>query len=257
VIYQNWQTCQCPDEFIATTIIAASTVDGFVMKREVGIFLSVALTVSFMVVTRAKAEEHQKSGKAPSADTLWDSLVDGNKRFIDGEPIHHDLVSPRLTLANNQHPLVAVLSCSDSRVPPEVVFDQGLGDLFVVRVAGNSSEPIVIGSLEYAVKHLGTVMIVVLGYQSCGAVTAACSDEKIPTSNLEALVQPIVPSCRVAKQKHSDESLLDVAVKDHVGRTAQSLLTHSQVLRHAHDKGKLAFVEAYYSLDSGVVKRLH
>jgi carbonic anhydrase len=242
---------------ITTTIITASTVDGFLMKRVVGILLSVALTVSFIVMTMSQASENQKSVKEPSADQIWASLVDGNRRFIDGKPNHQDLVSLRHTLSKNQHPLVAVLSCSDSRVPPEVVFDQGLGDLFVVRVAGNSSEPIGIGSLEYAVKHLGTVMIVVLGHQSCGAVTAACSGEKIPTSNLEALVQPIAPSCKVAKQAHSDESLLDLAIKDHVGRTAQSLLTHSQVLKHAHDEGKLAIVEAYYSLDSGVVTRLH
>lgn len=227
------------------------------MKRGVQIVLTVALAGSFTFQTMSQSAENHESGKPPSAEQIWASLVDANKRFIDGKPSHHDLVSLRHTLQKNQHPLVAVLSCSDSRVPPELVFDQGLGDLFVVRVAGNSSEPIGIGSLEYAVKHLGAVMIVVLGHQSCGAITAACSGEKNPSPNLEALVHPIVQSCKVAKQEHSDETLLDVAIKDHVRRTAQSLLIHSQVLKHAHDEGKLAIVQAYYSLDSGAVTKLH
>lgn len=140
--------------------------------------------------------------------------------------------------------------------PPEVVFDQGLGDLFVVRVAGNSAAPTSIGSLEYAVEHLGTVTIVVLGHQNCGAVTAACSGEKMPTSNLQAVTDPIAQSCSVAKQEHPGESLVEFGVRDHVHRTAQDILGQSSVLKHAHDAGKLTIVEAYYSLYSGAVTRL-
>jgi carbonic anhydrase len=204
----------------------------------------------------SQSSEHRENAKAPSADQIWSSLLDGNKRFIKGKPESRDLVSQRRTLEQNQHPLVAVLSCSDSRVPPEVVFDQGLGDLFVVRVAGNSADPTGIGSLEYAVEHLGTVMIVVLGHQSCGAVKASCSGERMPTSNLEAVTDPIAQSCSVAKQEHAGENPVDFAVKDHVHRTAQDILGQSSVLKHAHDEGKLIIVEAYYSLDSGAVTRL-
>ena len=198
-----------------------------------------------------------QTNAVPSADQIWNNLLDGNKRFVVGKPKSHDVVSQRRTLEESQHPLVAVLSCSDSRVPPEVVFDQGLGDLFVVRAAGNSAEPIVIGSLEYAVEHLGTIEIVVLGHQSCGAVKAACSGEKIPSSNLEAVVQPIAQSCTVAKEQHKSENLLEFAMRDHVHETAQNLLSHSEILKHAHDEGKLTIIEAYYSLDSGVVTKLH
>lgn len=193
----------------------------------------------------------------PSADEIWGFLMSGNQRFINGKPKTRDIVSRRHSLNKGQHPLVAVLSCSDSRIPPEAIFDQGLGDLFVVRVAGNSSDPIGIGSLEYAVEHLGTVMIVILGHQSCGAVTAACSGDAMPTPNLEAVVEPIAKSCRVAKEQHGSDDLVDFAIRDHVHETANELLTRSEVLKHAHDEGKLTIIEAYYSLDSGKVMRLH
>lgn len=226
------------------------------MKRELRFLLALASIASFASQVASQSSEHHGEPKAQSADQVWRSLLEGNKRFIDGKTASHDVVSQRRTLENNQHPLVAILSCSDSRVPPEVVFDQGLGDLFVVRVAGNSADPTGIGSLEYAVEHLGTGMIVVLGHQSCGAVTAACSGEKMPTSNLEAVVEPITQSCSVAKAEHPGESLIDFAIRDHVHKTAQDLLAHSSVLKHAHDEGKLTIVEAYYSLDSGSVIRL-
>lgn len=229
------------------------------MNRAVQV-VAMGLAVVLMLAARLHSVQHQGSaqeGSAPSADQVWSSLVAGNKRFVAGKPKSHSFVSERSALAKDQHPLVAVLSCSDSRVPPEVVFDQSLGNLFVVRVAGSSADPTGIGSLEYAVEHLGTVMIVVMGHQSCGAVKAACSGEKMPTPNLDAVVQPISHSCSVAKEQHTGESLIEFAIRDHVHETAQYLLAHSTVLKHAHDTGKLAIVEAYYSLDSGVVTRLH
>jgi len=230
------------------------------MKQQVRILLAVVFVALFpSQAVQQPTEQHgsaKQLGKASSAEQIWSSLADGNQRFVSGQPTSHDLVSQRHALEKNQHPLVAVLSCSDSRVPPEIVFDQGLGELFVVRVAGNSADPSGIGSLEYAVEHLGTVMIVVLGHQSCGAVTAACAGEKMPTPNLEAVVQPISQSCSVAKEHHAGEGLVDFAIRDHVHKTAQELLARSTVLRHAHDEGKLAIVEAYYSLDSGAVTKL-
>jgi carbonic anhydrase len=223
------------------------------------------LTTSVLIFAVAihampQAAPQQQTGKqaivSSSADQIWNSLMNGNKRFVDGKPGSRDIISRRQSLEKSQHPLVAVLSCSDSRVPPEVIFDQGLGDLFVVRVAGNSSDPIGIGSLEYAVEHLGTVVIVVLGHQSCGAVTAACSGKTMPTPGLAAVVEPIAKSCRAAKEQHGANDLVDFAVKDHVHETANELLDQSEVLKRAHDEGKLTIIEAYYSLDSGRVSRL-
>jgi carbonic anhydrase len=125
----------------------------------------------------------------------------------------------------------------------------------VVRSAGNSADALGIGSLEYAVEHLGSTVIVVLGHQNCGAVKAACSGEKSTSPNLDAVLEPVLPSC-TAGSKHGEE-LVDAAVRDHVHRTVQSLLAKSSVLKHAVDEGKLGILEAYYELDTGRVVRLH
>lgn len=217
--------------------------------------LAVSLIISTVIAGEAQSTPKNAAG-TPFADQVWNSLMDGNKRFVEGKPASHNIVSQRQSLTKSQHPGASILSCSDSRVPPEVIFDQGLGELFVVRVAGNSADPMGIGSLEYAVEHLGVTVIVVLGHQSCGAVTAACSDDKMPSVNLEAVTQPVGESCRIAKEKHGSENLVEFAIKDHVRQTANDLLAHSEILKHAHDAGKLSIIEAYYSLDSGKVTRL-
>jgi carbonic anhydrase len=218
-----------------------------------------ASTLALFISTpiSAQTSPHSKQTSAPpSADTIWRSLVEGNQRFVSGKTIARDDVERRQKLSKTQHPRVAVLSCSDSRVPPEAIFDQGLGDLFVVRVAGNSEDPLGIGSLEYAVEHLGTTVIVVLGHQSCGAVTAACSGVAVPTPALEAVVRPIAGSCSVAKKQGRPDNFVDLAIKDHVRQTAHELISASSILKHAYDEGRLTIIDAYYSLDTGVVSRL-
>jgi len=104
------------------------------------------------------------------ADQIWSDLTAGNHRFVSGKTASRDLIAQRQALTKSQHPRVTVLSCSDSRVPPELVFDAGLGELFVVRSAGEDDDPISIGSIEYAVEHVGSTVIVVMGHQNCGAV---------------------------------------------------------------------------------------
>ncbi len=207
----------------------------------------------------AQAGAHAGDEKAPvqkrSAEQIWAKLEAGNKRFVSGKAHPHNYAEQRQGLVKGQQPEVAVLSCSDSRVPPEILFDQGLGELFVVRAAGNSADALGIGSLEYAVEHLGSTVIVVLGHQSCGAVKAACSGDKMPSSNLEAVVQPVLPSCTAGADKGAD--LIAFAIRDHVRRSAASLLAESAILKHAADEGKLSIIEAYYELDTGRVVRLH
>jgi carbonic anhydrase len=207
------------------------------------------LSISFALAAFSNFVIAQKTPASPSPDQVWKELSAGNQRFVGGKAEPRNLVSRRKELANTQNPLVAVLSCSDSRVPPELVFDEGLGDLFVVRSAGESADALALGSLEYAVKHLGSTMIVVIGHESCGAVKAACSGGKTESPNLAAVVAPIAPSCSVSKD-------LDVAVRDHVHRVAQDLLTKSAILKQAVTEGKLTIVEAYYSLDTGAVTKL-
>lgn len=188
------------------------------------------------------------------ADQVWAGLVAGNRRFVAGKPAVRDLTGRRAKLAGTQAPTVAVLGCSDSRVPPELLFDEGLGDLFVVRNAGNTPDPLSLGSLEYAVEHLHTTVIVVLGHTSCGAVAAACSGEKAASANLAAVVEPIAQSCAAAKQ--GDTTDLTLAVQDHVHRSAQQLLANSAIIKAAVSRGEVTIIEATYDLDSGRVVRL-
>jgi carbonic anhydrase len=194
------------------------------------------------------------TARPPSADQVWAGLDAGNRRFVAGKLSPRDLGGRRAMLVKTQAPTVAVLGCSDSRVPPELLFDEGLGDLFVVRNAGNTPDPLSVGSLEYAVEHLHTTVIVVLGHMSCGAVAAACSGEKAESANLAAVVEPIAPSCAAARQ--GDTTDLTLAVKDHVHRSAQQLLASSEIIKSAVSRGEVTIVEAYYELDSGKVVRL-
>ena len=208
--------------------------------------------VVLLVLNLFGMAQQRQSG---SADQIWNQLVAGNHRFATGKGAPHDLQAQRESLTKTQHPQVAVLSCSDSRVPPELIFDAGLGDLFVVRSAGEDDDAILIGSLEYAVEHLGSTVIVVMGHQSCGAVTAACSGGKSESDNLEAVVSPIAPSC--TKMDRAKPETLDLAVRDHVHRVSQEILARSELLRKAAEERKIAIIEAYYSLDTGEVTRLH
>jgi carbonic anhydrase len=193
---------------------------------------------------------------AVPADTIWADLMAGNQRFVAGKTKTRALLSLRQSLAKGQHPRAIVLSCSDSRVPPELLFDQSLGDLFVVRSAGNIAEAIGLGSMEYAVEHLDSTVLVVLGHTKCGAVTAAAAGEKMPTSNLQTLVDQIAPAVAKVKDSTKGEALVESAMQENVHQSARDVLAHSEVLRHAKEEGKLTVYEAEYQLDTGKVVRL-
>lgn len=205
----------------------------------------------------ARSETAAKhSADSSSADQVWADLLAGNKRYREGRPAAHNYPAERSALVKGQQPKVAILSCSDSRVPPELIFDKSLGELFVVRTAGNNADALAIGSLEYAVEHLGTKVLIVMGHQSCGAVSAACSGEKAPTENLQAVVAPIAPACIKAGATLKGAELIDSAIHENVQNSAHNLLAKSQVLQHAVHEGQLTIVEAYYRLDNGEVVRL-
>jgi carbonic anhydrase len=188
------------------------------------------------------------------ADVALRHLQEGNQRFVDAKMVHPGQdPERRLRLASLQQPFATILSCSDSRVPPEVVFDQGLGDLFVVRVAGNVVDAALLGSIEYAVDHLGTPLVVVMGHQSCGAVSATLESlqhRNVPHGDIAALVEAITPAVAVAKQRPGD--LLDNTIRANAEQSRAAIVESSE-LKAPLNSGALKVLTAYYSLDSGMV----
>lgn len=187
---------------------------------------------------------------------VWARLLAGNQRFVSGRTRTRGVVAQRAALVGGQHPDAIVLACADSRVGPELLFDQSLGDLFVVRTAGNIVDPIVLGSMEYAVEHLHAKLIVVLGHGSCGAVKAACSTEELPSQNLVALVQEIRPTVQKLSSCFEGAELVDRGVRANARHSSQQILANSAILREAVEKGHLKIVTAYYDLATGEVKAI-
>lgn len=181
-------------------------------------------------------------------DTV-ERLKTGNARFVD-DKLDGKLQDSqrRSALTGGQQPYAIVLSCADSRVVPELAFDAGLGELFVVRVAGNVANNSSIASMEYAVAHCGSKVIVVLGHQACGAVTAAMNGGD-NGHNLNHLLSHITPALAASPE---GASVTDV-VKVNASLTAKELLTRSSIIRNAVEKGDVKILPAYYNLDSGKV----
>lgn len=191
---------------------------------------------------------------ASALENVWRALADGNHRFARGALRSRPTIERRRELVAGQHPRAMILSCSDSRTPPELLFDQGLGDLFVVRSAGEVVDPVALGSLEYAADHLGVGVLVVMGHRKCGAVAAALSGEPMPTPNLDAIVKRIRPALPDPKMKETDRVRL--AEESNVREAVQNILLESPLLRERVARGRLLIVPALYDLSSGRVEKL-
>jgi carbonic anhydrase len=191
---------------------------------------------------------------ASALENVWRALADGNHRFARGALRSRPTIERRRELVAGQHPRAMILSCSDSRTPPELLFDQGLGDLFVVRSAGEVVDPVALGSLEYAADHLGVGVLVVMGHRKCGAVAAALSGEPMPTPNLDAIVKRIRPALPDPKLKETDRVRL--AEESNVREAVQNILLESPLLRDRVARGRLLIVPALYDLSSGRVEKL-
>lgn len=197
-----------------------------------------------------------------SAQQALERLQEGNRRFLYHLGSREPLVSQgrHLELPRGQQPFAIILGCSDSRVPPEIVFDQGLGDLFVVRVAGNIVDSSQLGSVEFAVAHFGIKLVVVLGHSQCGAVLAALEQLEQPQNaqlqNLPAIVDHIRPSVEVllsTKLRHDPRALVQQAVRANISASVNRLRNGSEVLERAIVQDGLVVVGAEYSLETGVV----
>ncbi|WP_139851251.1 carbonic anhydrase [Acinetobacter pullicarnis] len=189
-------------------------------------------------------------------------LKQGNQRFVSGETKYRELLThqDRAEMAEDQHPFAIVLGCSDSRVPAEMVFDQGLGDLFVIRVAGNVVAPSQVGSVEFAAERYSCPVVIVLGHSHCGAIQATIdtlmNPDSPPSANLMSIVNRVRPSVEILMQTElkNDLAKLSVhAVRSNVFASVNQLRHGSAVLESLIAKGKLKVVGAEYSLESGEV----
>jgi carbonic anhydrase len=182
-------------------------------------------------------------------------LLDGNKRFIAGNLESKDFSdTKRKELAKGQRPFAIVVACSDSRVAPEIIFDQGLGDIFVIRVAGNVLDQVSLGSIEYAAEHLKTPLVIILGHTYCGAVTAAVESKGRMEGNIGAIVKRILPAVeRAKKEGKSGKDLLNSAIVKNVLLQREYMIKNSPVIRKLIKSKELQVITAIYNLESGEV----
>jgi carbonic anhydrase len=212
------------------------------MNRVLNVFLTLAL-VMLSIGPRARTEV--------TADSVVRELKAGNAHHVAHRYEHpHETADRQRELISGQNPHAQILSCADSRVPPEIVFDQGLGDLFVVRVAGNVAADTELASLEYGADHLHIPLLVVLGHQHCGAVTAAVEGGHTE-GHLSKLVELLRPA--VEKTRGLPGDPVENAVKKNVEMVVEQLRTSTPVLAKLESEGKLKIVGAIYSLDTGKV----
>jgi carbonic anhydrase len=190
------------------------------------------------------------------SDAALAALKAGNARYVSGDTSEIDTsVDKRKSLSEGQEPFAVIVGCSDSRVPPELLFDQGLGDIFVVRVAGNVVDPVVLGSVEYAVEHLHSPLVVVMGHQGCGAVKAAVDGGEQP-GDIGSIIALIEPSVQKAQAEGVTGDAEVEKVTELNVQSSMAAINASPVVSHLVHDGKLKVVGAEYQLVSGVVKWL-
>lgn len=215
---------------------------------------SVAVNALTNKIKSASIKTNVIQKKSITAEEAKNLLIIGNNRFVSDTPAKKDISEQkRKNLAvNGQKPFAVILSCSDSRVPPEIVFDQALGDLFVVRNAGNVVDPVILGSIEYGVEYLNAPLIVVMGHQDCGAVKAAVDGNKVPGS-IGAIINKIKPICDKLKtndvnKNDSFETCTDENIKNSAVEIAKS-----PVIKKLVAEKKVSIVTAKYHIETGRV----
>ena len=216
----------------------------------ISLYVFISLFGANQFARAAEPAHSDQPGVAP-AEAI-SKLKEGNGRYTSGNLQHPGQTSERRAeLAKTQHPFATILSCSDSRVPPEIVFDQGLGDLFIVRVAGNVINDEGLGSVEYSVDHLGSRLILVLGHQNCGAVKGA-RETIAAKGNAPGHIESLVTAIKPAVEATAKEDL-DATIKANVKHVVQALRSSTPILKAEVDSGKIQVIGGYYSLDTGAV----
>lgn len=218
------------------------------------LFLVASVWLAFLLVP----VQGMGSSGAPGVNG-WEALSRlqaGNQRFLSGDITWRPDPQVRGRLADGQKPFAIILSCSDSRVPPELIFDQGLGDLFIVRVAGNLADPHAIASIEYALEHLGSRLLVVMGHESCGAVKAALTTpagQSAGSPSLDVLVGTLKRNLDGNMLFNPEDKLLQAPVRTNVSSVTRGLVEQSPVVQHLLQNHELVIAQAIYGLGSGQV----
>jgi carbonic anhydrase len=228
-----------------------------------------AATSGFIAFAAGLAFSSATSETSVTPDEALHKLMEGNKHYVENNLTNPAMCdsATRTSLAKSQKPYAIILTCSDSRVPPEIIFDKGLGEIFVVRVAGNIPDPVVLGSIEYAAEHLGSTLVMVLGHERCGAVTATVDSKGKSTGspNIDAIVKVIEPNvksavhdCDACKgEKKCPETkkneFVECVINANTKTVASSLTKKSKLLKHLVDEKKIKVVAAKYDLDDGIV----
>jgi carbonic anhydrase len=220
------------------------------------IFLSIAFVMLFITVFAAASEENPEI----TAEEALQKLMDGNARFVSGNVEHPNQSAERRDeVISGQHPFAIIVGCSDSRVPPEIIFDQGIGDIFVIRTAGQVIDDAALASIEYGAEHLGVPLVVVLGHDSCGAVKATIEGGEAP-GHIGYLVEAISPAVEEAAEQAvnetGEEELLDASIDINIENIVYQLETSEPILSELVDEGELTIVGARYHLDGGEVEIL-
>jgi carbonic anhydrase len=198
----------------------------------------------------------QTEQSAITPDAALKRLEDGNQRFVNGQSLRRDYPAQVKMASAGQYPFAVVLSCMDSRSSPEIVFDQGIGDLFVVRVAGNYAPADIMGSMEYATKVAGAKLVVVMGHTECGAIKGACDDVKL--GNLTTVIQSLRPAVDDVEDVEGDRTSKNkkfvlLVTEANVRRTLAKLRTDSPILREMEQSGQIKIVGAIHDISTGQV----
>jgi carbonic anhydrase len=225
-----------------------------IRRKKILVRMSMLLAIAALSITTTHAVIAAVHAPTMSAEQALKLLLEGNQRFVAGK-LEHPNQTParRAEVAKGQHPFASVLACSDSRTPPEMIFDRGLGDIFTVRVAGNVADQVVIESLDYSVKHLGVRVVMVLGHRRCGAVIAAVEGHEEDNEDVGPMLKELKPAVHATHGMPGDP--VENAVRENVKLVMKNLAASGE-LSAMVKSGELKIVGGIYDLDTGTIEML-
>jgi carbonic anhydrase len=188
------------------------------------------------------------------AERIWTELIEGNARFVSGKLRPRDVIAERAAIARSPKPKALVLCCADPRVDPDIIFDTSLGDLFVLRVAGNTADKKALGSMEFAITDMNVPLAIVLGHMFCGAVKIACSGKKVDSPYLKAVIERLRPA--VDQSRGEGDERLRFVERENARLVAHEVIEHEAALHERIQSRRLAVIPSYYDVITGKVERL-